>query len=339
LRPETSDVEAEGERLCGLIARHHHDLLAASLGTQFQLENVSVALVSKGRNTVYRLSARLQWFLKLTDKSQPLVHERLGAEFAVPALTRHPEYAGASLIRVSMQPGYVLSSAISGRPLNKVFFTSSWVPGPGMRTRLQNDFCLLGRLAATLHVAGAVDRATPQATTRPFEIVSKLLERTKRPNAVVDAIAHWEGARRREDAGDELIHGNLRMDNVLHVEGRLGFIDFENCGRGSFYQDLSRPVSQLLLTRALMAFPQGRATGCIRAFVKAYSEMNPYDSDVLWDYVRARQARHYLEAREKGWLDDRVGGIPVLRGVLERLTLSVLQDPYEDVLPEIGISG
>jgi Ser/Thr protein kinase RdoA (MazF antagonist) len=186
---------------------------------------------------------------------------------------------------------------------------------------------------ATLHANAKTSADAPEATTKPFEVVRGLLAAVTEPDAISDAIGLWYEGHVRVDEGTSFIHGNLRLDNVLNSSGRVGFIDFENCGRGSFYQDLSRPVAELLLTRALVAFPHARITRCIAAFLKGYAELLPSDETLLWDFVGARIARYYLETRRSRHMPGTVGGIPVLRRRLDELTSHVLARHLTDLIP------
>ena len=92
-------------------------------------------------------------------------------------------------------------------------------------------------------------------------------------DATIDAIAEWCQARDLSDEGETFVHGNFRLDNIHRIGERLGFLDFENRGTGSRYQDLSRPVSDLLLTQATVMFPLDRARNCVESFLKGYKQV------------------------------------------------------------------
>lgn len=322
--PGSAELGAEADLLCVLIGNNAGQLRAAGLGSRFQLENCSFRLYAKGRNTIYRVSRQYHWFLKLPpdDDVEIISRERLGTETTLQALGSHPHYRGAGLTRDSLNPPYLLATSIPGKPLNTIFFTECWIPGARPLRQLEDRFRTLGVLLARLH-AHAHTVPTLTATTRPFEMVRNLLNKAK-ADRMVDTIARWYDAHKQPDGGSGFIHGNARMDNVLSGDSKLGLVDFENCGTGSFYQDLSRPVSQLLLTRAVLAFPHTRATRCVRAFVDAYAQIHPFDNEQLWAFVGARQARYYLESHRKGRLGDRVGGLPTIKTKVEALTRAVL---------------
>ncbi len=128
----------------------------------------------------------------------------------------------------------------------------------------------------------------------------------------------------------------MRLDNVMVSEGKIGFIDLEHSGKGSFYQDLSRPVSHLLLTRATIGFPHQRVVGYLAAFLSAYGRVHAYDPKQLADYVFARLGRYCLDNRRK-LLPGRIGALPIIGSKLDRLALAVLREGVEGAIPELGL--
>jgi hypothetical protein len=338
LSQEGVDIRSEADLLCDLVAAHAHPLRQGSLGSKFRLNDASFRLFAQARNTIYRVSGRFDWFLKLpTDGAgRAMEREHLGAAAITGALGTCPEYGGSSIIRVSTEPAFVLASTICGQAMNKVVFTESWLPGGTAANRLEMTFQTLGFLLATMHTRVSIAPGTPAATTRPFETLGAILTRTAETNVVTEAITKWYRHRRISDAGTSFVHGNFRLDNVIRVDGRLGFLDFENCGTGSPSQDLSRPISELLLTRCVPAFPRRRIARCIEAFVSAYASVRPYEPAELWDFVRARLGRYYIETLKKGPLRRRIGGLPVSRSSLDRLALHAFQGAFQEVVPELG---
>jgi aminoglycoside phosphotransferase (APT) family kinase protein len=303
------------------------------------LDDVSFRLYGQARNTIYRVSSRCNWFLKMprSGDASSMERERIGAETMREVFRDQPDYEGAAVIRVSAEPAFVLAATIPGKPLNTFVFTQCWVPGAHAAQRLERTFLTLGSLLASLHRRGRVEPRIPAATTRPFQALASLLDRSRDTDEITDAIATWHHRGGRLDAGETFLHGNFRLDNILRIDGRLGFLDFENCGTGSSYQDLSRPVSELLLTRCVAPFPHARANRWLRAFLDAYSRGHAYDPALLGPYVGARLARYYLESRRSGGvLPKTIGGLPVIAGRLNRLVLDALRQPIEQLAPEIS---
>jgi Ser/Thr protein kinase RdoA (MazF antagonist) len=334
----SAEEEAEGESLCSVLDKNVARLRGAQLDSQFQLDSYSFRLRARARNTIYRVSGKFDWFLKLppSNNMRILAHEELGADTIRRTLGASPSYCGASIIKVRPASGYVLTSAIRGSALNRVLFTRSWLPVQSARRSLQSSFFTLGVLLGQLHARTRVAPGTIAATTRPFERLHHLLRNADPSDEITRAIVLWNEVRHRSDTGSSFVHGNFRLDNVIKAGERLGFLDFENCGTGSPYQDLSRPVSELLLTRCVVAFPRRRTTACIDRFLAGYRTAHPYEPDPLWDFICVRLARFYLETRAKRLFETRVGGLPVLRNKLNRLMLALMTRDFEDVVPEIN---
>lgn len=339
LSPGIGEVEAEADWLCPLIESHAEDLTAARLGHAFRLGDASLRLRAQDRNTIYRIAGRFDWFLKLprSGDTRVMARERLGANIIGDVLGNKAEYGGAPVIRVATDPSYVLAATIPGTPLNRVLGTESWLPGSKATTRLEESFAALGMLLATLHANARLPPNAPEVTKRPFASLKKRLDQVTSRDPVIDAIATWYSTHSRLDQGETFVHGNMRLDNILRVGARVGFVDFEHCGAGSLYQDLARPMIQLLLVRAVIAFPHYRATRCLNAYLREYRKIQSYETQQLDVYVGVRLARHYLETRNGGVLSDRVGGLPVVRSRLGRLTTAVLRDGIESVVPGLSV--
>lgn len=336
----SAEVAAEAESLCPLIKKHAEPLKNATLGKAFRLDDAFFRLHAKDRNTIYRVSGRFDWFLKLCRSTDvgAIARERYGAHTIGKVLGHRADYGGASIIRVATDPAYVLAAAIPGKSLSRVFLTESWFPGSAVMARLEDAFGTLGKLLATLHAEAPVAEDAPQPSKRPFEALKKRLDGVTSSDAITDEIAAWYDLHRRSDDGGTFVHGHMRLDNVLQIGARLGFVDFEHCGRGSFYQDLSRPVSQMLTTHGAVAFPRERVHRCIKSFLDRYREIHPYENAQLDDYVGLRLAQYYLVSRKAGLRPSRVGGLPVLRTKLNRLVLAVLRNGLQGVIPDMSRS-
>ena len=343
------DRALEADRLCALIAEHAEALAEAHFGRRFQLGKVSFRVRRTGRNTVYRVSGLFEWFLKLPRGryGSSMLREQIGAENIHRALVGADDYCPVALSRVSREPGYVLASAIPGTPLNRVLTTQVWLPGRTAAVHLERCFQNLGVLLAKFHAAACLAADTPRATTDPFAALAKLLERVQKPDSTVAAIRSWSERPKRVSAATGFIHGNFRLDNVLAANAQLGFIDLENSGAGQFCLDLSRPVSELLLTQCLWLFPRQRTSRFLNAFLKAYASQRSYDPVELHEFVRARIARYYVETCALKVMSGRVGGIPVAASRLRELTdvlmetqiLDSAKSAYPMILKPRGANG
>jgi Ser/Thr protein kinase RdoA (MazF antagonist) len=257
--------------------------------------------------------------------------ERIGADTTKAALGNCRMYAGPTAVHVSASPPYVLTAAIPGRPLNRVTFTQFWTPRIVASKALEDAFATFGMLTAKLHSAGQPDARTAPATTRPFSRVRQLLDGLERRDSITEAISSWFASNALTDDGTVFVHGNLRLDNVLLAGTRIAFIDFENCGTGTRYQDMSTPVSDLLLTRCVLGLPKTRAQACLSTYVAAYHDVYPVDHSILMRYIAVRVARYYLENFTKPPFSVRKGGLPLSLGRLARLTEMVLQEEWRSV--------
>lgn len=311
-------LDAEADRLCAIVEAHAEGLRSGSLGKRFLLDGVTFKLFARGRNMVYQLTLQDQWFLKVLRRPSPEVidRERAGARTVRAALLDHPQYAGSRVIRVRDAPAYVLSSQVPGRPLNKIMTVDAWLPQRA--AALDPAFVRLGEVLATLHANAARATDAPSASTQPFGHIRDLIEHNP-ADPMTDPLRRWYQRQHRTDGGTGFIHGNFRFDNILSSPTQTAFLDFENSGTGSPYQDLSRPVADLLLTSLLVMYPCTHSQRWTHAFLKGYAGVRPYDAEILWDFVCARLARYYFESRGKPFWRLSVRGIPVVRRRLHTL--------------------
>ena len=321
----TADARAEAAWLSGLVVRHADPLRQATFARKFQLERASFRLHAKDRNTLYRVSAQFEWFLKMTPPGDEQVgRERLGARVITEALAGRPDYCGAAVVCVGTDPSYVLASSVPGQPLSRALVTDAWRPTREPSARLEEAFGTLGSLLGTLHSRSRIEADAPPATKRPFDSLKAARRHLRSEDALSRAVDACLGRHASLDRSD-FAHGNMRLDNVMVSAAGVGFIDLEHCGAGSFYQDLSRPVAQLLLTRAAVVFPHRRVAGYLGAFLRAYESVHPYDARELNDYVFARLAKYCVDNRRSA-VPQRIGGIPVLNKRLEHLALTTVRE-------------
>jgi hypothetical protein len=324
LRLASSDVVSEADRLCSVIERHY--LVGGTITrTERLLEGFRFRPLAFARNVVYLVSGEYDWFLKIPRDgiAAPMERERLGAVSVGVALAGDSSYRAPAVTRVSISPAYLISSRIPGRTLNKLLFTKLWQPWPCAGSRLEQVFGTLGQLLARLHDWGRGQPSAPEATTRPFQVLDQMLARHYVADEVTNAIVTWRTRHTRADGLDTFVHGNFRLDNVVVDGSAVGFIDFENCGRGSVCQDLSRPVSELVVSQAAVVFPRRRVEACIAAFLDGYRSVCAFDEDALQQYVVARVARYYIESIARKSLQT-IGGVPVSRSRLQDVTLAAL---------------
>jgi len=326
LSPETASQEAEADQLSTLVAEHAIELAGATLGKSFELGGARFRLHAKNRNTIYRVGGRFDWFLKLASSADSPVMpcERLGAAYCNRVLGSIPGYAGPFVSRVSLSPPFVLADALTGPPLTRVLLMGVWARRSP--AKVADSFETLGTLLSALHADGSLPPNAPEASKRPFAVVRQLAQRLQGTrDETVDEVREWSEADRGGHEDDSFIHGNLRLDNLLLTETGIGFVDFENCGRGPRYQDASRPITQLMLLRASIAAPTDHIDRILAGFMSSYRVAQPYDAAALSDWVAVRLARYYLESAGRTW-PGLIGGLPVIRPRLAALTRRLMRD-------------
>jgi len=331
LSRETASRQAEADQLSTLVTKHATELAGATRGKSFELGGARFRLHAKNRNTIYRVGARFDWFLKLAPLADSLVMqcERLGSDYCNRVLRHTDGYAGPFVSRVSLAPPFVLADALHGSPLTRVLFVGAWARRSP--AQVETAFATLGALLSVLHADRTMPLDAPEASKRPFDVVRQLAEKLRATrDETIDAVRDWSEADRGGHDDDSFIHGNLRLDNLLLTDAGIGFVDFENCGRGPRYQDASRPITQLLLLRASLAAPTGSIDGILSAFMSSYRGAQPYDVAALGDWVAVRLARYYLESARRT-RPGFIGGLPVVRSRLATLTRRLMRDGLESV--------
>jgi aminoglycoside phosphotransferase (APT) family kinase protein len=331
LSPETASRQTEADQLSTLVTKHATELAGATLGKSFDLGGVHFRLHVKNRNTIYRVNGGSDWFLKLAPPADSLVMEceRLGSEYCNRVLGTTEGYAGPFVSRVSLTPPFVLADALNGPPLTRVLFMGAWARRSP--AQVEAAFATLGTLLSVLHADRSLPSNAPEASKRPFDVVRQLAQKLlHKRDRNIDQMREWSEADRGGHEDDSFVHGNLRLDNLLLTEDGIGFVDFENCGRGPRYQDASRPITQLLLLRASLAAPAGSIDRTLAAFMSSYRAAQPYDMAVLSDWVAVRLARYYLESARRRW-PGLIGGLPVLRPRLATLTRRLMREGLESV--------
>jgi aminoglycoside phosphotransferase (APT) family kinase protein len=325
LSRETTSRQGEADQLTALVTNHATELASAALGKSFELRGARFRLHAKNRNTIYRVGAQFDWFLKLAPATDSLAMqcERLGSDYCNRVLGDTVGYAGPFVSRVSLTPPFVLADALNGPPLTRVLFVGAWArQSPA---QVEKAFATLGTLLSVLHADRTLPPSAPEASKRPFAVVKQLAEKLRvMEDDTVDTVRGWSEAD-RGGVDDSFIHGNLRLDNLLLTPSGIGFVDFENCGRGPRYQDASRPITQLLLLRASLAAPTGSIDRILAQFMASYGEAQPYDLAALGDWVAVRLARYYLESARRT-RPGFIGGLPVVRARLATLTRRLIRD-------------
>ena len=93
--------------------------------------------------------------------------------------------------------------------------------------------------------------------------------------------------------GNDLLHGDLGIWNMLEEDGRIRLIDFGECRRGNFLFDAAAALSSLLALEK----DDCRARACADAFVQSCAPCGvPVGRDSLLPFLRLWSARGILAA-------------------------------------------
>ena len=320
LRGNSGRFDEVGE-VAPVIEAHLEELRRCALGKTFCLQGLRFTLLKADRNVLYRVRRAGAWFLKMPSRrdSDAIWREANGFRCVSDTLTGVAGYRMPRAVRWSEKGGYLLSAEVPGQPLNRFFYYAAlWLKrSPLMQVR--TAFERVGRSLATLHRSDA--HAATVATNRSIDqLVLRWPAEGRAPDAFVEAAIAFVRQLPRP-MPDALIHGNMGMDNVIAGDSGVTFIDFENFGLGSRYEDLSVLCSQLLLTEALLWFPRRVSRQAMIALLDGYCARSECRMDALQACVSARLIEFYLGfVAAKG---ARIAGLPVRATKLERLLSDV----------------
>jgi hypothetical protein len=98
-------------------------------------------------------------------------------------------------------------------------------------------------------------------------------------------------------------------------------LDFENCGAGNRYEDLSLICSHLLLLRAVLLVPRARASAGMTAMLDGYRGVRDYDPKLMAKYLTMQLCQYYIRAfvSNPSTMSATVAGLPVMKSRLEHL--------------------
>jgi hypothetical protein len=300
-----------------VVEAHLDELRRCALGKRFRLNEVRFVLLKADRNVLYRVRRAGVWFLKMPSRrdTDAICREANGFRCVSDALTGVAGYRMPRAVMWSEKDAYLLSAEVAGQPLNRFFYcAAAWLKRRPL-VQIRTAFERVGRSLARFHLAAPL--AETVATNRRIDqLILRWPAKGCAPDAVVEAALAF--VRQRPPlVPDAVIHGNLQMENVIAEHSGVTFIDFENCGLGSRYEDLSVLCSQLLLTETLLWFPPRVSHEAMAALLDGYCANGECRMDALHTGVGARLIENYLGfVTAKG---ARVAGVPVSAAKLERL--------------------
>lgn len=320
-----------------------------------------------GRGILRTRSKRrvFRWYLKMPREKWPKMVSReiLGAEIVRKTLGSHRGYFHMDAIRASEADAYILYSEIPGRPLHLAFYRECLVPVPnGIKrylipsTLLTKTFRHFGDAIARFHVyqnpnkeslpwlasqARGLERKYPSyippTNRHPAASLRKIIDKITASDAISRTIFRWVEKQQEHTVDHSIVHGNLRLDNVIVYDGKICLIDFENCGHGPLYTDLSWICCLILLTRALPLFPWRRAQLALRSFLDGYKSVSDYDREILLQFVTMRLCDFYIGTYYSGHVRAKIAGIPVSKSRFQHLLMVMLEGKVDPMLEKVNL--
>lgn len=318
LQSENSAL-AEADELCGLIDEHADTLRQSAAHRANKLSSFTFRRLATGRNVVYRVSGRRTWFLKLAKEENTVERiscEALGAEFVRTQLAGCEGYESPDVVRVSHDNQYTLCSAIPGRQLSRLFYVASVFPFLHTKSRMLRAFRNLGECLALLH-SGHVDSETPVSRRSGRQMLQMELERVTNGDEVVDVIQDAEKSF-KSDFPQTWIHGNMKFENIIEREGKVGILDFETCGLGSPMDDLAGICTHLRLVQLISMFPGSAARDADDCFLKSYAAHRAFSQESLQEAIAIQFCRYFVRAYVLQIQSARIAGLRVPKAHLVR---------------------
>jgi len=300
------------------VVSHRERLLELPLGASLAQSDWTATKVQRDRNHVLHLVTAdgREFFLKLPARlpSDGIISRTaLGLAASRAALGAEPLAHLPEFDRVG-DDSMELVSRLPGLPLNRYLYGGFLADTPW---RFTQTFCALGRALALLH-----DHQSPSALVVPTDRRTDLrvlaqLEWGGEPALLAEArhvASRWEAAA----APLQFVHGNLAFTNILCHRGRVGFIDFENCGAGFAPDDLSRLLLHfrcLELTGPWVMLTR-RAT---RELMDGYRSLRTLEQGVIGEWLYLHLVDYYQTRFVRHESSRKVAGRRVSRDQVERI--------------------
>jgi len=331
---ENNSIKIEADLICSIIESHAKPLREGNVGKRVNIDGIIFELFRSDRNIIYRIRSKFSWFLKMPcrGKVDGINREISGAAHIKKQFKLSGQYYHAEAIRASVEKKYILYAEVPGMKLNMKIYSTCFKPKFRFIDDCRKIFYNFGRVQAELHnnaKAEKIDHTNRNAGV----VLKKAINNLTKHSFVTGAVEFWAEHHFLEKPKHDnaLIHANLHPENVLICGDKVCFIDFENFGVGSIYEDISQIVSHLTLTRALMFFPWKRAQLIIDEILQGYKSVSNFKREILYRYVTARICIYYLQRFCSQPTKSRISGIPIKKEKLEWIILRLLDEEYEEV--------
>lgn len=336
---ESDSLAQEAKHLCHSIESRQEELRKAGFGRKISIDNAIFTVIQADRNIVYRIKKDHSWYLKMphSGSAEPILREMAGAQNIINSLPTEEGYSHPSVVRGSVDASYVLYSEIVGQQLNIAFYSHCFLPFLGRSKRLQTGFSNFGQALGVLHQTKPSTK-DPVATRDLVSEVLRTLKEINQSDLTLDLIDSYVNKNNIKPAPPStFIHGNLKMENVLFGSTKISFIDFENCGYGSPYEDLSWPASQIILTRSIFGFPWKIASQALSKFLESYKSNVKYERKRLLQYIILRISLYYIQIILGKFGRPTIAGLPIRISSLQRMISELIAGNCGKAIPGVTI--
>ena len=310
-------------------------LRQTSIRRRFVLDALTFKLFRYGRNIIYRIKGKFSWYIKITRhiNNEVIQREMFGAYIIREVLNNHSCYWYPS-VRASVENSYVIYSEIPGNTLHMNFYRGCLTPFKKY-DNVRNVFFCFGEILGHLHSKDIKIDVPPQ-NRNAYTILLKKISMISKPDYVIEKIIQKIEYKQPIKSELKFTHGNLRLDNVLMIKNKICIIDFENCGRGSPYEDISNVCCRIILMSLVPMFPIKRALNMLDSFLDGYRVVEHIDIETLLEWTAVRVAIYYAENHDKIPI---IAKIPASKERLRRFVLCLLDGSIESVLPGYTVSS
>lgn len=319
-----------------LIDKISNDLKSDSLNKRFRIKYFAFCCIKNDRNLIYHIHGSYSWYLKIPRKGKTVIEKEIvGFEKVKESFSSSIAYMSPEIVGYSFVSGYIICPEISGILMNIYFYRSCVFPFLSKKKDLSKLFYELGNNIAELHSVENISNL-PVSDRNPFAIDTA---RNSFPDTkdieLWEMIHEWKEKKQNfitENDEMNFVHGNFSLENIIFSQGKSSFIDFENCGQGSPYEDLSLICLPLFLTRTLPFFPFSKSFETLSSFLAGYKLIRKLDTKLLGIYITMRLLRYYLNNNFK---NPKVAGLPVLQYRLKRMVTFSINNDINIFIPNI----
>ena len=324
---------ASMHKLVPIVERHISQLRSVDLGNRFRIGDCTFHLLQNDRNVLYKVKANQLWFLKIPRSKtaeEVIIRESIGLKCAG-VIANQSVYYTVPNAKYSISAGYLLTSEIKGIQLQRAFYRSCLPSGgKGSILKWYNAF---GSCLALMHNSNHKNELKKCNRTTSVLRLRQLCNNIQAKENLSEEITRWAYLADYEKGSTKFVHGNIKPENILLSDKGVAIIDFENCGQGSVYDDLSFFCLNLILTKTLIFFPWRKALRAFRHFLEGYQTIGELRVGLLKTAITARLADYYLSKYVLHKEIPLVAGIPVQKSKLQHLLTSLLRSHSDNQDP------